>query len=275
MPGKWFKLTARPKDREAFLLWVSGEDIRGLWEVDEETVVAYALRPFPPPPPGLVREWAQEEEGEGNWEEEWRKGFGILWVTEDVSIRPPWERRTRAPFDLVIYPAFAFGTGHHPTTLWCLRMIRKYLKEGMAFLDVGTGSGILTFLAWKMKAHPLWAVDYDPLAIEEFRRNASLNGVPLGEVHLLLGHIGAIRERFDCIVANVSAYFHLTHLEDLVGLLEEGGYLILSGIESKDFPPLSERAILCGLSLLEVHEEAFWVTVVYSRRVCYDNTKVR
>jgi ribosomal protein L11 methyltransferase len=275
MSGKWFKLTARLRDREGFLLWISGEDVRGLWEVDGETVVVYALHPFSPPPPELVRDWTQEEEGERDWEDEWRKGFGTVWVAEDVSVRPPWESETHAPFDLVIYPAFAFGTGHHPTTLWCLRMIRKYLKEGMAFLDVGTGSGILTFLAWKMKAHPLWAIDCDPLAIEEFRRNAFLNGVPLEEVHLLLGGISAARGRFDCIVANVSVHFHLTHLKDLVDLLGEGGHLILSGIESRDFPSLSKRAALYGLSFLEMHEEAFWVTVVYFKRVCYDNDKAR
>lgn len=265
---RWFKLKAQVREKDAFLLWLSEQGTRGVWEVDENTLVAYGLSPFPEPPLSLVASWEQEEEEEGDWESRWREGFSTLWVTEDTTVRPPWERETGAPFDLVIYPAFAFGTGHHPTTALCLRMLRKYLKEGMAFLDVGTGSGILTFLAFKMKAHPLVALDCDPLAIEEFRRNAALNGVPEEAVTLLLGEIDAVSGTFDCIVANISLHFHLKSFGDFLARLRKGGYLILSGFEEKDLPLLFERAQEFPLRALEVLEERSWVAVVYT--LCYD-----
>lgn len=268
---QWFKVTARVREKDAFLLWLAEHGTRGVWEVDDTTLVAYGLSPFPDPPSDLVAEWKQEREEGEDWERRWREGFTTVWVTGDVTVRPPWEAPTGVPFDIVIYPAFAFGTGHHPTTVMCLQMVRKYLREGMAFLDVGTGSGILTFLALKMRAHPVVALDCDPLALAEFRRNASLNGIPPDSVTLLLGDIDVLSGTFDCIVANVSLHFHLERLDVLLLHLREGGYLILSGFAKRDFPLLRKRTQSLPLQTLEVLENSSWVAVVYT--LCYDREK--
>lgn len=268
---RWFKMTVRVREKDPFLLWLAEHGTRGVWEVGDGILVAYGLSPFPEPPLEYVIEWQQEEEEETDWEQRFREGFPTVWIGEDIAVRPPWEEHSGAPFDIVIYPAFAFGTGHHPTTAMCLRMIRKYLQKGMAFLDVGTGSGVLAFLAYKMQASPVVALDCDPLALAEFQRNAVLNGIPLEAVDLRLGSIEAVSGLFDCIVANVSLHFHLEHLKDLVVRLREGGYLILSGFERKDFPLLDERAKPWPLNLVDVAEEAFWMTVVYT--LCYDRAK--
>jgi ribosomal protein L11 methyltransferase len=263
MPG-WFKLTARVREKEAFLLWLAESGTRGVWEVDDRTLVAYALSPFPPPPESLVESFTQEEEAGEDWERKWREKFTTVWAVEDVTVRPPWERTRGVPFDLVIYPAFAFGTGHHPTTVLCLRMIRKYLKKGMAFLDVGTGSGVLAFLAWKMRARPIVAVDCDPLACAEFERNAALNGIP-GEDITLVGDLALVRGTFDCVVVNISASFCHRHFEDLLRRLREGGYLILSGFTEKDLIPLLGRARRQHLQDVEIAEDSSWMVVVLHR----------
>lgn len=268
---RWFKMTARVREKDAFLLWLSEHGTCGVWELDEHILVAYGTSPFPEPPLEYVTEWKQEEESGEDWERRFREGFTTVWVGEDVAVRPPWEKHSGALFDIVIYPAFAFGTGHHPTTAMCLQMIRKYVKEGMAFLDVGTGSGILSFLAYKMGARPVVALDCDPLAISEFQRNAALNGIPPGAIDLRLGSIDAVSGIFNCVVANVSLYFHLEHLVDFLHRLREGGYLILSGFEGKDFPLLSERAQSLPLCLVEVAENTSWMAVVYT--LCYDRKK--
>ena len=48
-----------------------------------------------------------------------------------------------------IDPGTAFGTGMHETTQLCMRQLKKYVKDGMEILDVGTGSGILSIAALK------------------------------------------------------------------------------------------------------------------------------
>ncbi len=89
-------------------------------------------------------------------------------------VRPPGKTRKGAAVELVIYPAYAFGT-QHPTTYWCLYMIDKYFQRGQSFLDVGSGSGILSILAAKLEGGRIVALDIDPHAGEELRRNLSLN----------------------------------------------------------------------------------------------------
>jgi ribosomal protein L11 methyltransferase len=69
-------------------------------------------------------------------------------------VKPSWREYPAKPQDIIleIDPGMAFGTGTHPTTALCIRMIQTHLKPGDAFLDVGTGSGILMIAAAKLGA---------------------------------------------------------------------------------------------------------------------------
>lgn len=53
--------------------------------------------------------------------------------------------------NIILNPGLAFGTGEHPTTKLCLLRLQSLIKGGEAFLDYGTGSGILAIAALKVK----------------------------------------------------------------------------------------------------------------------------
>ncbi|WP_163436407.1 50S ribosomal protein L11 methyltransferase, partial [Escherichia coli] len=78
-----------------------------------------------------------------------------------------------------IEAALAFGTGHHGTTLGCLRALVGVLRRGRpgAVLDVGTGTGILAFAAARALHRTVVAGDLDPEAVATARGNARLNGL--------------------------------------------------------------------------------------------------
>jgi ribosomal protein L11 methyltransferase len=75
----------------------------------------------------------------------------------------------------VIDPGRAFGTGGHPTTQLCLRLLED--EERGSVLDVGCGSGVLSIAAAKLGFDPITGVDFDPQAVEATERNAAENGV--------------------------------------------------------------------------------------------------
>ena len=201
----WIKttFTLREDRKEAFWLWVSQCEVGGIWELDDRNIMVYSWEPLPEPPPSLVEKWQQEEEEEEAWDQKWKKNFKSIWVDAELVVRPPWEKESKAPLDIVIYPAYAFGTGHHPTTYGCLHFIKKYFREGWSFLDLGVGSGVLSILALKMGARKVCAVDIDPLAIEEVKRNLQLNSLDGSRVELLLGEINVVQGKFDFVAANI------------------------------------------------------------------------
>lgn len=264
MKRTWIKVTfiLREGVKDAFFLWLSGYWITGVWEIDEKTLVVYSREPFIEVPSSLIEKWWQEEEEDEKWSKSWRKGFRAIRIGKDLVVRPPWVRKSSAALEVVIYPAYAFGTGHHPTTYGCLYLIREYFQKGWSFLDLGTGSGILSVLALKMGAKRVCAVDIDPLAMEEMERNLQLNDLEVSQVECIVGEINMVQGRFHLIAANVGPHFHLENLPTMKKLLEREGFIILSGFEEHDATPIVEKAREVGLSILKTQVFSSWVSMV-------------
>ncbi len=76
-----------------------------------------------------------------------------------------------------IEAALAFGTGHHGTTLGCLRAIDHLLKirKPVRVLDVGTGTGVLAIAAARGAKIDVLGSDIDPVSVVAANGNARLN----------------------------------------------------------------------------------------------------
>ena len=102
-----------------------------------------------------------------DWVNNWKKYFHQFYV-DDILIVPSWEEIKEEDKDKMILhidPGTAFGTGMHETTQLVIRQLKKYVKPGIALLDVGTGSGILGITALKLGAGHVVGTDLDPCAI--------------------------------------------------------------------------------------------------------------
>jgi ribosomal protein L11 methyltransferase len=166
--------------------------------------------------------------------------------------------------ELLIIPVeMAFGTGDHPTTATCLRLLCDLDLEGKRVLDLGCGTGILALAARKLGAGRVLAVDFDPEAVAASRRNARRNGVR-----------GVTFERrdvlawspdeppFDLILANIFADVLTASFPKMKRLLAPGGTLILSGILHTSAPDLLEEGRRCGFRFTLVRQRGRWVTAV-------------
>jgi ribosomal protein L11 methyltransferase len=115
---------------------------------------------------------AQSTDVEDGWEERSRAfhrpvEVGRLWIG------PPWEEPPPGLLAVVIDPGRAFGTGAHPTTQLCLRLLQDV--EPGALLDVGCGSGVLSIAAALLGFAPVCGVDVEPAAVEATLANARHN----------------------------------------------------------------------------------------------------
>ncbi len=143
---------------------------------------------------------------ERDWSVEWRSQIksvtvGRLWVG------PPWEK-DHAPKDKVcifVEPKMAFGTGDHPTTSLCLKAVDDFLAEHPKadVLDVGTGTGVLSFAAKKLGARRVVGVDNDEMSVVLARECAEENH--LAGVELSTATLDDIDGTFDLVLANILA----------------------------------------------------------------------
>ena len=116
-----------------------------------------------------------------NWAESWKRHFQPIEVRGQLLVKPSWSRRRARPGQRVVIldPGLSFGTGHHPTTLFCLEQLARCRQPGQpqSFLDIGAGSGILAIAAAKLGYSPVVAFDCDPEAVRVCRQNVKTNKV--------------------------------------------------------------------------------------------------
>jgi ribosomal protein L11 methyltransferase len=228
---------------------------------------------------------------EEDWANAWKQHYSILRVGERTVVVPSWLEYEPQPDDVAIYldPGMAFGTGLHPTTQLCLRLLERYARPGLRTLDIGTGSGILAIAAAKLGAGPVLALDNDPVAARVAAENVQANQVAqivtaaegsLGAGqrmgHWLTGDFGeeptgsrqqaaAADPQFDLIAANLIAKVLVILAQDLAAALVPGGTLVSSGIIDTKEADVASAFASAGLRQLERHVEGEWVALVHTR----------
>lgn len=201
---------------------------------------------------------------ETDWENEWKKYYKPVAITDRITIVPTWEEYEAKQNELIIKldPGMAFGTGTHPTTMQSVRALEKYVQADDIVIDVGCGSGILSITACLLGAKQTYAYDIDPVAISSTEQNADMNGVSDKVIatknHLLEG----VTIRPDVIVANILAEIIVQCVDDAWRLLKDDGIFITAGIIKKQQDLVTERLLNAGFTILETQEHHHWVSIV-------------
>ncbi|MDX8351514.1 50S ribosomal protein L11 methyltransferase [Cognatiyoonia sp. IB215182] len=173
---------------------------------------------------------------------------------------------------LLIEAAMAFGTGHHGTTLGCLRAFDWLLDEGFGggqIVDVGCGTAVLAMAAAKVLPDPVLASDIDPVAVEVAMANVAANGLA-GRVECVTGAgfgAPALQQHapFDLVFANILKGPLVDLAPDMARFTADDGYVILSGIlneQAEDVIGVYQRN---GFNLLEKEEIVDWTTLLMGK----------
>jgi ribosomal protein L11 methyltransferase len=198
-----------------------------------------------------------------NWAESWKRHFHPIEIGRRLLVKPGWSRRrARAGQRVVILdPGLSFGTGQHPTTLFCLQQLARFRRKGeeQSFLDLGCGSGILAIAAAKMGYRPVLALDNDPEAVRASRDNIKRNRVRVVLSCADLTRLPLVpRRRFDVICANLICDLLAGEAGRLRNWLKPGGKLVAAGILRREFPELEKKLQRFGLTLVESQVDKEW-----------------
>lgn len=204
-----------------------------------------------------------------DWENSWKTHFHLLKIGERLVIKPPWIDYDPSTDDVVIEldPGMAFGTGYHPTTNTCLLALEALVRPGTHVLDLGTGSGILAIAAARLGASYVLALDNDPTAVTEARKNFRTYRLLecLRLVRGTLPHRLATDASFDIAVANISAKAVSRSAAHIFQALRPGGKLVASGFMKDRQGEVEEALSELGFSKVETHMIEDWSTLVFSK----------
>ena len=217
---------------------------------------------------GAVKSVETREVEQTDWLAEWKKYWKPTVVGQFV-IAPPWEN-IEQPGKIVIRiePNMAFGTGTHETTQLCLQAITDNYRSGQTFLDVGTGTGILTIAAAKIAAVStakeinILACDTDTDSVAIAKENAILNDV--GErIEFFQGSIAEDTPAFDFVCANLTIDVIVPLLSLLLEKTREK--LVLSGILVEQKGIIVAELERYQISNFEIQTAGEWISVVISK----------
>lgn len=201
---------------------------------------------------------------EDDWAEAWKSYFKPEHIGK-IVIKPSWEEYSQLKDELVIEldPGMAFGTGTHPTTRLCLKLLPEVVTNRTEVLDLGTGSGILALAAAKLGASKIVATDIDPLAIKVAQENINRNNaeglIQVYESNLLERSLAS---KFNLVVANIITNVILQVIPNLDKVLEPNGIFLASGIIEERFPEVKFALEQHGFTLDKCLIEDGWVGIV-------------
>jgi ribosomal protein L11 methyltransferase len=199
-----------------------------------------------------------------DWKHKWKEYFKPARISKKFVVKPSWEEYEKIEGDLVINidPGMAFGTGTHPTTSLCIKLMEEYLDENHeTVLDIGCGSGVLTIAAALLGAKKILAVDIDDDAIAVSKANVKNNGLA-AEITIKKGDlIKGVDGKWNIAVANLMVDLIVILTGEIKERLEDGGIFISSGIlYEKRY--LAESALKNGgFEILKILEDGEWCAI--------------
>lgn len=174
---------------------------------------------------------------------------------------------------LLIEAAMAFGTGHHGTTLGCLRAFDALLEDGFSggsIADIGCGTAVLAMAAAKVLPDRVLASDIDPVAVEVAAANVAANGLA-GRVDCVVAAgfdapVLAKKAPFDLVFANILKGPLIGLAPDMARSVAPGGHVILSGILNEQADEVIDVYCQNGFNLDKSDSIVEWTTLRMSKK---------
>ena len=212
---------------------------------------------------------------ETNWEESWKDNYPPQPIGSKLIVLPYWlADETEGRLPIILDPGLTFGTGAHPSTQVVMEAMEETIRPGMACLDLGSGSGILSIAALRLGAQSAIGVDIDPKAEDIARENAGYNGFAAPEFTALTGNVTEDKQlmsqlgsrSYDLVLVNIVADVIIGLAPILPKFLDERSTVICSGILDTRLQDVTTALEKAGLEIISLRSREDWRCVTAKRR---------
>ena len=206
---------------------------------------------------GVQAEIFEQSIADEDWKFAYRRHFKTELVSPRILVQPEWEDLAVIEFD----PGLAFGTGKHETTKASLQYIDELSSEmrGASFLDMGSGSGILSIAAAKLGYTSVRGFDIDIAAVESSIENAKKNAV---DVEFFKYALGSVEKRdlgvADVVVANILGPLLIRFAGEIAPCV--GKRLVISGILNEYYSEVLAAYVEMGFEEISRKTIGEWTT---------------
>ena len=200
-----------------------------------------------------------------DWQDEWKKYFHTVNITENIVIKPSWDDYEEEDGEIVVEidPGLAFGTGTHETTSLCVEFLEKYAQNKKKLLDIGCGSGILMLIGKKLGVEKVVGIDIDEKVNDVVLENFSKNGINENFQVIIGNLVDDVNEKYDLVVSNILVDVLEKLLEDIEKILEKDATVIFSGILNEKEEAFLKKAKNYNLKQIDRKEKNNWVSLVF------------
>lgn len=210
---------------------------------------------------GPTPEATFEADARDEWKTAWVEHLRPVQLTPrlvlgPVGTEPPSNPKHR----LIVYrPALAFGDGDHPTTRMAARAIERHYRAhpGGALLDIGSGTGVLSFVAVLSGARRAVGTDIDRISVRAATRNAQLNGLTR-ETRFVHSN-SRVAGPFDLAVVNIELRPLLQVLEALPGAAKRVPRLLVTGLLKSQLAPVTAALLAAGFRARRLQSDGDWL----------------
>ena len=206
-----------------------------------------------------------------DWVTEYQKQLkpiqvGRFWLGSKSSLD---NYRLESGMPIYLEASRAFGTGEHQTTSGCIEAM-EYLAENLSsealkkILDIGTGSGVLSFAAEKLwPAAKIVGCDIDPISVEIalINKEANQSGISFylnneEERSLFTG------DKYNLIIGNILAEPLISLGPWIKELCDDKAYVILSGFLEYQLSKVAAAYTKNGFVSQKIIIKNDWVIII-------------
>ncbi|HOW88287.1 MAG TPA: 50S ribosomal protein L11 methyltransferase [Candidatus Omnitrophota bacterium] len=201
-----------------------------------------------------------------DWLDKWKRDYHTRSLGAKFMIVPVWERKKfkhnrRLP--IFLEPGSAFGSGYHETTRLMIRLLESIEGKFHDFLDIGTGTGILSIAASKLGASRVVGFDNDKPSTLVAGKNFALNRCENGRFFCAQLKSVKIPGRFEAVGANLLSKTLLQYRARIAGFARRGGYLLVSGIGIGSLEAFRKRFSNTHFKCLKILRGRGWAAALY------------
>ncbi|UPT65303.1 MAG: 50S ribosomal protein L11 methyltransferase [Sphingobacteriales bacterium JAD_PAG50586_3] len=200
-----------------------------------------------------------------NWNEEWEKNYDPVIIDDFCCLRASFHPKPESvELDILIDPKMSFGTGHHPTTVSVIRLMREIDFTAKTVFDYGCGTGVLSIVADKLGAKSITAIDIDEWSLENSEENFRKNGME--QFDLSTRPLDSFADtEYDIILANINKNIIIQSLSNLAKISKSGTPILFSGFFTHDLADISEAAAPHGFIYIKHISNNDWAAALFTR----------